>query len=66
VSTQPELPVRCCTAHAPVIRIDRHSAMTASASRCKMTMQKPANRPKRQRFVKYALSLSPVSPGSSL
>ena len=32
VSTQPELPVRCCTAQAPAISTDRVSAMAANAS----------------------------------
>jgi hypothetical protein len=33
VSTQPELPLRCCTAHAPAISTDSATAMAASASR---------------------------------
>jgi hypothetical protein len=41
VSTQPELPVRCCTRKAPAIRSDSETAMAASASRYKMVMQNP-------------------------
>jgi len=33
VSTQPELPVRCCTTQAPAIRIESDSAIAASATR---------------------------------
>jgi len=33
VSTQPELPVRCCTTQAKVIRIDSDSAIATRASR---------------------------------
>ena len=33
VSTQPELPVRCCTIQAPAISTDRDSAIAASASK---------------------------------
>jgi len=36
VSTQPELPVRCCTIHAPPMRIESESAIAASASRYKV------------------------------
>ena len=36
VSTQPELPVRCCTIQAPAIRSDSDSAIAASASRYKV------------------------------
>src|SRR5260370_9842758 len=43
VSTQPELPVRCCTRKAPEIRIDSETAMAPSASRYKMVMQNPAS-----------------------
>src|SRR5471032_3395316 len=66
VSTQPELPVRCCTIQATAIRIESDSAIASRASKYKTTMQKPVNRLKRQRFVKYALHLSPVSYRSSL
>ena len=41
VSTQPELPVRCCTSQAPAIRTDSETAIAASASRYKMVMQNP-------------------------
>jgi hypothetical protein len=33
VSTQPELPVRCCTTQAPAIRIESDSAIAASATK---------------------------------
>ena len=33
VSTQPELPVRCCTIQASAIRIDNDNAIPAKASR---------------------------------
>src|ERR1700736_6629532 len=39
VSTQPELPVRCCTVQAMAIRIESDSAIAASASRCKTIVQ---------------------------
>jgi hypothetical protein len=35
VSTQPELPVRCCTIHAPAISADSESAIAAIAQRYK-------------------------------
>ena len=44
VSTQPELPVRCCTSQAPAIRTDSDSAIAAKASRYKIIMQMPAKR----------------------
>ena len=62
VSTQPELPVRCCTIQAPAIRTDSDSAIAASASRYKQSCKKPVKRLRRQSFVKYAGSSSPVSP----
>ena len=40
VSTQPELPVRCCTTQATAIRIDSDSAIAASAPRYTIVMQK--------------------------
>jgi hypothetical protein len=45
VSTQPELPVRCCTSQAPAIRADSESAIAASASKYKTVMQSPAKSP---------------------
>jgi len=44
VSTQPEFPVRCCTAHAPAIRTDSETAIATNASKYKMLIQKPTNR----------------------
>jgi hypothetical protein len=44
VSTQPELPVRCCTSHAPAIRTDKDSAIAAKASRKKIIMQMTVKR----------------------
>ena len=41
VSTQPELPVRCCTTQAPAIRTESDTAMAASASRYKTVMKNP-------------------------
>src|ERR1700738_5019871 len=66
VSTQPELPVRCCTIQAMAIGTKSDIKNPASASRYKTVMQKPVNRLRRQIFVKYALHLSPVSRRSSL
>jgi hypothetical protein len=47
VSTQPELPVRCCTSQAPAIKTDSESAIAASASKYKYwaVMQSPAKSP---------------------
>src|ERR1700686_3316721 len=58
VSTQPELPVRCCTIHAAAIRTDRDTAIAARASRYKAsgyqtTIRNPANSLTRQTFSKY-------------
>jgi hypothetical protein len=41
VSTQPELPVRCCTSHAPAIRTDSATAIATTASRYERIMQMP-------------------------
>jgi hypothetical protein len=54
VSTQPELPVRCCTSHAPVIRIDNDTAIAASASRYKIVMKSPDKPLNACAFHKYA------------
>jgi putative hemolysin len=54
VSTQPELPVRCCTAHASAISTESATAIQVSASRYKMVMQNPAKSLTRQTFMKYA------------
>src|SRR5260370_18059329 len=62
----PELPVRCCTVQAMAIRIESDSAIPARASRCKTIMQKSVHRLMRQRFVKYALYLTPTSLARSL
>jgi hypothetical protein len=43
VSTQPELPLRCCTSQASVIRIDIDTAMPANASKAKTVMRNPGN-----------------------
>ena len=56
VSTQPELPVRCCTIHAPAIRTDSDSAMATSASRYKLAMRNPANSFRHRGFMKYAVT----------
>ena len=45
VSTQPELPVRCCTSQAPTVRTDSESAVAASASKYRTVMQSPAKSP---------------------
>src|ERR1700730_3843069 len=66
VSTQPELPMRCCTIQAMAIRTESDSAIPARASRYKTVMQKPVNRLRHQRFVKYAVHLNRVSRRSSL
>jgi hypothetical protein len=66
VSTQPELPVRCCTSQAPAIGADSDSAIAASASKYKITLQKPVKLLWRQTFVKYAATPSPVSCRSSV
>lgn len=44
VSTQPELPVHCCTTQAPAIRIASETAMAASAPRYRTVMQNPKYR----------------------
>src|SRR5271154_7565092 len=54
VSTQPELPVRCCTTHAPAIRIESATAIAANAFKYKNIMQMPVRRRRHQRFMKYA------------
>ena len=59
VSTQPELPVRCCTIQAPAIRIDSDTAIAASASRYKIVMQKPVNRCGVKDLSKYASDSKP-------
>src|SRR5262245_56527296 len=41
VSTQPELPVRCCTAQAPAIRMERETAIRTRAARKVSVMQNP-------------------------
>src|SRR5436190_24158089 len=41
VSTQPELPVRCCTRKAPAIRIEREAAIRTRAARQVSVMQIP-------------------------
>src|SRR5689334_13145771 len=41
VSTQPELPVRCCTIQAPAIRIEREAAIRTRAARRVSAMQIP-------------------------
>ncbi len=41
VSTQPELPVRCCTSQAPAIRTDSATAIAARAPKYEMIMQWP-------------------------
>src|SRR3982075_2709460 len=51
VSTQPELPVRCCTIQAPAIRIENDTAIAASASRYRIVMQNPGGQ---RTFPKYA------------
>jgi hypothetical protein len=40
VSTQPELPVRCCTIQAPAIMTESDAAMATNASRYKAVMKK--------------------------
>ena len=54
VSTQPELPVRCCTSQAPAIRIDMDTAIKTSASRYRIVMESPDKRLKLGVSDKYA------------
>jgi hypothetical protein len=44
VSTQPELPVRCCTIQASAIRIDNDSAIPKRVSRYQTVMRNPAEK----------------------
>src|SRR5579871_2065881 len=65
VSTQPELPVRCCTTQAPIIKIESEAAMATSAPKYEiacMTVQ-PLVLPKLCR--KYAPDPQLVSRTSS-
>ena len=64
VSTQPELPVRCCTTQAPAISAASATAIPASASRYTAVMKNPVV-PRTSNAAKYVRSKSGFSRGSA-